>query len=122
MRRSRSQDRIPTRELLVGIAFAACLAVALGVLLAPAGNGKLYAAGEPGATSASVPSSLLFKAGEQEQPGRSWIPGQPSLAQSGVPVWARRASWNAQTSTRSLQRLLIDLAPLYRRPPPSFST
>ena len=122
MRRSHSQDRIPARVLLIGLALAACMALALCVLLVPVGHGKLYAATEQGASSAGVPSSLLFKAGEQEQSGRSWSPGQPVLTQSGMTVWARRAAWNAQFCARSRQGLLIDLAPLYRRPPPRFST
>jgi hypothetical protein len=112
---------LPSR-LLIGFAFAVCLAVAAGGMRSPGGHLKRNDSPGQGATTASVPSSSILKADQHDQLGRNSFSGHAPLPRLGTPVRARRATWSAVSSAPSRTGLAIDLAPLYRRPPPSFST
>ena len=113
--------RTPPSSLLMGFAFAVCLAVAAGGMRSPGGHLKRNDPPGQGATTASVPSPSILKADQHDQLGRNPFSGHAPLPRLGTPVLARRTAWRAVSSAPSRPSLAIDLAPLYRRPPPSFS-
>jgi hypothetical protein len=120
MRRAHSSRRLPLDPILIGLVLAT--GVALYCAAAPFSHAPLGGADKPGAASASLPTAVLFQADQQDRPPRTSFHEQPLLAQSVRSLCVRRVVGEGVSSPRPQAHILIDLAPLHRRPPPSFSS
>lgn len=122
MRRAHRNRRLPLDPILIGLVLAVSIGVAMCCVVAPAFHKPLGNTPEPGAASAGVPTALLFNGDQQDRPPRTSSHEHPPLAQSATTSCVRRAISEDASFPRRQAHILADLAPLYRRPPPSFST